>query len=1360
MGRMIRFFIVLVCLSVAAVKAQNEHKKWYFGNQAALDFNTNPPSILVNSAMNAIEGSASVSDAGGNLLFYTEGTTVYNQSHSIMANGSGLSGTNTPAQSCIILKQPGSSTLYYIFTVGSGANNGGSHYSVVDMSLAAGQGSVTLKNILLSNVPTSEKIAATLHCNGTDMWVVIRDNLLNNINPMFRSYLLTSAGVSTNVVLSVSATTLAPNGYDFGCMKISPNGRKLGCAIFNPQSASANAYEVYDFNNSTGTITNCVGLSVASQSNNNLGAYGCEFSPDGTKFYGTRFGYGHLMFQWNLCAGTSSAIALSKVVIPAIPVYGSIGSMQLGPNGKIYVARNQQTHLGVINDPNASGIACNFVDLGQSLAPKFSTLGLPNFKGYFKTPLPAFSYSNSCLSYTFSVPAILQTYTTINCAASGYSLTGISWNFGDPLSGMANSSGSSQASHLFTGLGIYTVQLVVYYSCGAANDTLTQLINTSNACIAIQQSSASCASAGSATVQVLNGVGPFTYTWLPGAQSASVANGLFPGTYTVLVSDLGNLNFHQAVIQVSPSIPYYASISFTNVSCFGLANGVAKVNGTMGGSGYQYYSWTNGLSTFTTSQVNSLSAGIWTLTLTDSLSWCVFTQTLQIAQPPMLTLQIVCSSPTACCGSPIVLNAIASGGFPGPVQSYSYNWQGGPGTPQYTITEDFSGPYSYTVTVLDSNNCLASQNINVIIVPSPTLQISTTAICPYHTATLTASGATSYTWNPNSQMSGVGNVYTVSPGNTNQQVLIGSSLGCTAIAFSQAEFLSIPSPTLSSNSPVCFGSSLNFSCSGVSSATWSGPGGFSSNIVSPTLMSAGFNSAGVYQVTVTGVNSCTSTAAHTVSVLPLPEASAGASLACEGNSFCLYSNLVPNAFYNWSGPGSFFSLQQNPCITNASTLHTGVYTLTTTDSITSCSSTTVVNVWVNQNPFVQASGGMVCFGKPVVLAANGAFVYQWSGPNGFVGTGQNPAVIANHTSAVVYTVTGFSSQGCSAQDTALVLTRPAPIPTTTVNTIVCAKNSLSLQAGGGVQYYWTGPLNFFTQDKEHVLYIKDVNMGGTYSLTILDVYGCEGYTTVQVHVNDLPTGVIWFEKNSACVPFTSGFKVVPTQPLKTIAANWGDGYIHDLDTLIYKRFEVPGQSELFVELLDSNGCKGMVYTMITAHELPIADFISVPEKPKEFDDPVYFYNKSIGASVIDYFWKTNNHNQDESEQKNTFFTFEEAGLYAVALEVKNIWGCVDTVVKVLEVFPHESVYIPNAFTPNNDGLNDRFLPVLYHAKPFYLMVFSRWGELIYEGNERENGWDGTCRGEKCQDGVYTYKLIVKSEEKMSHESAGVVNLIR
>ncbi len=173
--------------------------------------------------------------------------------------------------------------------------------------------------------------------------------------------------------------------YDYGCMKISPNGQKLGVALYNNGAYNTTNYhnfEIYDFNNTTGAVSNSLALSTGTTTLNYYyyGGWGCEFSPDGTKFYGSRINnYVNNpagIYQWNLCAGSNSAIIASVYTVGTGYNYGA---MQVASNGKIYCSQWGQTSLGVINSPNSLGSACSFSSASQSLGNKTSYYSLPNF---------------------------------------------------------------------------------------------------------------------------------------------------------------------------------------------------------------------------------------------------------------------------------------------------------------------------------------------------------------------------------------------------------------------------------------------------------------------------------------------------------------------------------------------------------------------------------------------------------------------------------------------------------------------------------------------------------------------------------------------------------------------------------------------------------------------------------------------------------------------------------------------------------------------------------------------------------------------------------------------------------------------
>lgn len=335
--------------------SKNNAKHWYFGNQAAMKFENNIPIALTNSAMTQAEGVATMSDANGNLLFYTNGITIFNRNHQVMINGSGLTSNSSNTQSAFIVPFPGSPDKYYVITPGP------YNYSIVDMTLDNGNGAVmaTAKNILITN-ENSEKVAGLLASNQTDIWLITYGASQNRFNV----YKITPSGISTIPVVSPFTTA---SGF-FGYMKISPDGTKIAMANF------ANTFHLYDFNASTGVVSNqrIINISIGG-----FGSYGIEFSPNNNLVYVSDHRGQNRVFQYDITLATPELIANS--VVPLTANVPALGGIQLGPDNKIYVARENNGFLGVINNPNIIGTGCNYVAEGISLAGKTSNLGLPGF---------------------------------------------------------------------------------------------------------------------------------------------------------------------------------------------------------------------------------------------------------------------------------------------------------------------------------------------------------------------------------------------------------------------------------------------------------------------------------------------------------------------------------------------------------------------------------------------------------------------------------------------------------------------------------------------------------------------------------------------------------------------------------------------------------------------------------------------------------------------------------------------------------------------------------------------------------------------------------------------------------------------
>lgn len=480
-GQKLLLLQIAFFLCLQNLLSQREASIWYFGNKAGLDFNSGTPTPLLDGSMETHEGCSTISDRNGNLLFYTDGVNVWDKSHKLMPNGTGLLGHESSTQSAIIVPRAGSNnTQYYIFTTDDpdpeDTPNHGLNYSLVDLTLNNGFGDVVPieknvhlitynpENDLENKFKCSEKITAIQHNDESSIWVI------THFVDSFYAFKVDSNGVTKTPVISTTGTKAPVDGYKqngVGYLKVSPNGKKVGIAHSQTsyseqtgpktQNKQTGKVLLYDFNSSTGRITNEISLL------SNIIPYGIEFSPKATKLYVSINIYdndgdpnGSSLLQYDLL---SNNIIGSKEEI--ITSSNTAGALQLAMDGKIYRAgypiSGSGTALSVINDPEAKGVSCNYQSSTISLGGRTSELGLPPFVQSFF--IFKFEYKNVCLGD--------ETEFTILDDAP---FDSIKWDFGD-----GETSTEESPKHIYQQPGNYLVTLTKYIG-GNAMEPLTKEI--------------------------------------------------------------------------------------------------------------------------------------------------------------------------------------------------------------------------------------------------------------------------------------------------------------------------------------------------------------------------------------------------------------------------------------------------------------------------------------------------------------------------------------------------------------------------------------------------------------------------------------------------------------------------------------------------------------------------------------------------------------------------------------------------------------------------------------------------------------------------------------------------------------------
>jgi gliding motility-associated-like protein len=399
---------------------QMQNNIWYFGEKAGLDLSTNPPTPLLDGALVNEEAVASISDLNGNLLFYTNGQKVWNSEHQIMENGEGLFGSTSSSQ-LLIVPKPGNCNQFYIFTTPSQNDEVALSFTIVDMLENNGFGKVISKNNSLK-LPSTERITATLKSNGNDYWIIAQEFGSN----AFLSYSLTASGLNNVPVVSNVGEPSISFSDVIRSLKVSSNGKKIVCV----SEIGHTKCQLFDFDNVSGIVSNPITLSTE-------GAYGSEFSPDNNIVYIAKYGAFKLM-QFDISSGIASTIQNSMIVL-ANNNSERGGSIQLASDNKIYIARAGKTFLDIVNNPNQTGIGCQYLQNGISLAGKKSNVGLPNnVKSFSQSTcgkLSAKSFKVGCNNfkiiatsshglapYTFSLDGIFfqQSNTFLNLLSGPY----------------------------------------------------------------------------------------------------------------------------------------------------------------------------------------------------------------------------------------------------------------------------------------------------------------------------------------------------------------------------------------------------------------------------------------------------------------------------------------------------------------------------------------------------------------------------------------------------------------------------------------------------------------------------------------------------------------------------------------------------------------------------------------------------------------------------------------------------------------------------------------------------------------------------------------------------------------------------
>ncbi len=547
------------------------------------------------------------------------------------------------------------------------------------------------------------------------------------------------------------------------------------------------------------------------------------------------------------------------------------------------------------------------------------------------------------------------------------------------------------------------------------------------------------------------------------------------------------------------------------------------------------------------------------------------------------------------------------------------------------------------------------------------------------------------------------------------------------------------------------------------SYSWTGPGGWTSSVMNPTIPASTLAMSGTYSMIITVGTQVSPAVTCTVVVNPNPTISISPAnpSTCSGTAINLTGNSTTGGTnYSWSnGSGT------NPNPVNPTTPTT--YTVTGTDA-NGCTGTASVQVNINPDLVlsVTPSAPMICIGGSVDLTASGADDYAWAPSSGLSCTDCS-FTTASPVTTTTYVVFGSDVNGCTGSTSVTVTASPGPnIQITQTDPVICRGDTSSLVVNGAANCTWSPVYGLNTASGNHVL-AYPLNTT-TYTVTG-DNNGCIGTGEVTVTVSMSPVVDFSADVTEGCEKLWVSFTDNTTPPVHEWFWNFGDNTTANSSNHLQNPkhlFDEPGSYDVTLSVVSDDGCAGSmtIPQMITIHPDPIADFIYNPMVTDELDQFIWFGDQSVNASTWSWDFGEDYILGNTSNLPNPTHEYDGVGTYWVTLAIMSEFGCVDTVVKPVVIEPLITFYAPNSFTPNNDGRNDIFQVFGWglNESTFEIRIYDRWGTQVYFSPDINSGWDGRIQGQDkvCPEGLYSYILSVYDVKGNIHKHKGHINLIR
>lgn len=475
----------------------------------------------------------------------------------------------------------------------------------------------------------------------------------------------------------------------------------------------------------------------------------------------------------------------------------------------------------------------------------------------------------------------------------------------------------------------------------------------------------------------------------------------------------------------------------------------------------------------------------------------------------------------------------------------TYVWSNSSVQPSITVTS--SG--SYSLTVSNGYGCSTSLAQSVSITTQPTISISgNTAVCLGQSATLTASGASNYTWSTGANTA----TLLISPSTTTSYAVSGQNIpGCSSSSSVSVISNSVPVISLSQSSTlICAASPVTFTATGANTYTWSTSANSAIITVNPLTNT-------IYTVNGTSSGACTSSGTVAITTNSLPVIT----IAPASVSICAQSPVSFTASgaasYTWSNSGG------NSAVANYTPLSAGVYTVNGTDPSNGCIASKTVAVIYSTAPVISISGNTaVCIGQSSTLSASGANSYNWSN------SATTSSITISPLTNTTYIITGTNSAGCSSSTSISINVNPLPVVSITGGSVICAGQQITLTANGAVTYTWN------TNATTSVVSVSP-STNTVYTITGIDANNCQNSATLSLVVNASPSLTI-SGPSSICFGNTATLIVSGANTF-----TWNTGPLSpsiSITPLVNTNYTVIGT--------DANSCNGIAVKNVAVNSIP------------------------------------------------------------------------------------------------------------------------------------------------------------------------------